>query len=141
MILPRGRGQSARYGRHKVVAALVTFAVVWIWLKWFAPDVRESLEAFGVRTPEHCFREKVSGELVQARVTVEETLPDSAVAGTPLGRWRVRSDDGHPFLLLAEGPLPGAPSDTLRLRGRYDWDPRGGTVRVLEEDGWIRTRR
>lgn len=139
MIIPRGKQDLARYGRHKVVAALVTFAVAWIVVQWVAPGIRDALEGIALRTPDHCFRERRSGDIVQTRILVEEALPDSTTAdGTTLRAWKVRSLGGHPFVVLDREPSldPAAPTDTLRVRGLYDWNSRGGTVRV-DGNGWI----
>ena len=73
-IFPRTRKQQARYGRHKVVAAGITFALVWFGLKWLAPDARDALEGLGTVKPGDAFRERTSGETVQARVVVEAVL-------------------------------------------------------------------
>ncbi len=132
-----------RYGRSKVVAILVTFAVVWVWLKWFAPDWRDTLQAFGTRTPEVAFRERRSGAWVQAEAKVENALPDSAdAAGTMFHRARLRSADGHPFTLLHTEDAKHAPAegDSVRVRGVYDWDLKGGAVTVTD-DGWVRRLR
>jgi len=140
MILPRGRAARQRYGRNKVVAALVTFAVLWIWLTYFAPDWRDALAGFGTRTPAYAFRERLSGVTVQTRAVVEEVLPDSSAAGPrPLRRARLRTLDGHPFTLqeATDEPLPLAPGDTVVVRGLYDWGLRGGAVTVTDE-GWLR---
>lgn len=128
-----------RYGRNKVVAAVVTFVVLWIWLKFFAPDWRDTLAGFGTRTPGYAFRERLSGVVVQSRAVVEEMLPDSSVAGSePLRRAKLRAPDGHPFTLqrAADKPLPLSPGDTVRVRGIYDWGLRGGAVTITKE-GWL----
>ena len=129
-----------RYGRSKVIAILVTFAVVWAWLTWFAPDWKENLQGFGTRTPDVAFRERRDGVWVQARATVEAPLPDSAdAAGTMFRRARVRAADGHPFTLMhrerpAKAPAPG---DSVHVRGVYDWDLKGGVV-IVTDEGWVR---
>lgn len=143
MLFPRSNKALYRYGRHKVVAILVTFVVVWSWLNWFAPDLRDTLRGFGIRTPGAAFRERLSGEVVQARAVVEDVLADSVSAdGVTFRRARLRSVAGHPFLLLHSEPTDpvAAPGDTVRVRGIYEWGLRGGTVST-SESGWVRTPR
>ena len=138
-IFPRGGKAMARYGRRKVAAILVTFTVVWGYLNCVAPDRRDALRGVGTRTPGAAFRERLSGEPVQALAVVEELMVDSlSVSGETFPRARLRTTAGHPFTLLlasTRAALP-SPGDTVRVRGRYDWGLKGGTVTVTK-DGWL----
>lgn len=132
-----------RYGRSKVIAALVTFFVLWAWLKWFAPDWKDNLQGFGTRPPDVAFRERKSGFWVQTEANVEAVLPDSADgAGATFHRARLRSTAGHPFTLMhrLEGERAPAEGDSVRVRGVYDFDLKGGAVTVTK-DGWVRRLR
>jgi hypothetical protein len=132
-----------RYGKRKVVAAAVTFAVLWAWLTWFAPDWKDNLQGFGTRPPDVAFRERKSGAWVQTAAKVESALPDSAdAAGTVFHRARLRSVAGHPFTLLhtEDGKHAPAEGDSVRVRGVYEWDLKGGAV-VVTKDGWVRRLR
>ncbi len=140
MFLPRAKGTPRRYHRNKAFFALGTFLVVYALLRWFAPDLRDDLQGFALRTPGNAFRERRSGDLVQARARVEEALRDSTGAdGDIVSRWRVRSLADHPFTVLVRpGDFAALPGDTVRVRGFYDWDTKGGVVNTLEE-GWVKS--
>jgi hypothetical protein len=142
MFLPRSGRASATYHRRKLIFAAVTFVVVWLGIRWFAPDLQERLRALGTRTPGGAFRDRISGEAVETRAVVEDALGDSTdAAGEVIARWRMRSLADHPFTLLArKGEFGGAAGDTVRVRGIYVWDTRGGVVSGLDE-GWIRPAR
>ena len=140
MFLPRAPGAPRRYHRNKAFFALGTFLVVYALLRWLAPDLRDDLQGFALRTPGNAFRERRSGDLVQARARVEEALRDSTGAdGDIVSRWRVRSLKDHPFTVLVRpGDFVAQPGDTVRVRGFYDWDTKGGVVNTLEE-GWVKS--
>ncbi len=126
-----------RYGRHKAIAILVTFALGWAAVKILAPEWQGSLPWAFAKTPKRAFDERASGVPVQAHGVIEAAAPDTLLSGEPAARWRARATDGHPFTWL---PVPGsappgaAVGDSLHVRGRYVWDPAGGTV-VTGEPG------
>jgi len=136
--LPRMGGPRARrYGRHKAIAILVTFAAVWIVVRFLLPDraIVDKLEKWAnpLPGPEEAFRERLSGVLVEAPAVIEKVLPDTtlSVGAGPTQRFVARTPAGHPFTVFRD--LAAAPSlavgDTLTLRGTYAWDPRGGVLR------------
>ena len=120
-----------RYGRHKAIAILVTFALAWLAIKVWAPEWKGSLPWAFADSPRRAFEERRSDVPVRAFGVLEAALPDSAVAGGMAVRWRARSRDGHPFTWLQDpgaAPVSAAPGDSLMLRGRYVWDSTGGTI-------------
>lgn len=122
-----------RYGRHKVVAILVTFAVGWAAIKLFAPGLEGSFAWFGAWTPKRAFEQRASHVPVRATGVLESRLPDTTLAAGVAVRWRARGADGHPFTWLQDPAVPAlraAAGDTVRARGEYVWDPRGGAVRT-----------
>jgi hypothetical protein len=123
VIGPRTPQQRRRYLRHKVIAILVTFVLVYGAIRLFAPrgHLVESLESLVLRSPEQAFEQRVSGEMVHA-LAVREAGPDSA-------GFSFRTLDGHPFTLRADSlPAGTAIGDTLVIRGAYTWSSRGGAV-------------
>lgn len=130
-------GSRERYGRHKAIAILVTFALGWTAVKILAPEWQGSLPWAFAKTPKRAFEERASGVPVQARGVIEAAAPDTVLQGDVAPRWRARTRDGHPFTWLAvpgSAPPGVAPGDSLLVRGRYVWDPAGGTV-VTGEPG------
>jgi hypothetical protein len=122
---------SERYGRHKAIAILVTFALGWLAIRLWAPEWKGSLPWAFADSPRRAFEERRSDIPVRAFGVVEAPLPDSSLGGGAAVRWRARTRDGHPFTWLqdpAAPPVSAAPGDSLLLRGRYVWDSTGGTV-------------
>jgi hypothetical protein len=135
---------SERYGRHKAIAILVTFALGWLAVRFWAPEWKGSLPWAFADSPRRAFEERRSGVPVRAFGIVEAALPDSSLAAGVAVRWRARTRDGHPFTWLqdpASSAVPAAPGDSLMLRGRYEWDSTGGTVVTGESAGAGQTAR
>lgn len=136
MIFPRGAAGRQRYHRHKVIAVLVTFAVLWGAVKLLPRGTLFGRLDSTRPTPAEAFRERRSGATVHAVAVVEKALSDSLVPGSFRGlrRWRMRSTDGHPFTLLQDPggrPASAAPGDTLTVTGVYRWDTTGGIVQAV----------
>ena len=140
------RSASSRYGRHKVIAALVTFAVLWIVLKVLFPDgALEGILRGMVRstpTPEKLFAERTSDVALETIGVVEAVLADSLLPGAEratLQRVRFRSDSGHPLTLvhdLAVAPRVAlAAGDSVSVRGRYLWTTGGGLLVTVPQGG------
>ncbi len=147
MIFPRGRRATQRYGRNKVIAILVTFAIFWIYLKVFVPQgviLTKLGWDTGPTTPQKAFDERWSGVVVVADGSVETVLADSTVAGreTPTGaivwkRSKIRTVDDHPVVLLhdeTEGAGRLAVGDEVSFAGVFRWTTGGGIVRSLAAD-------
>ena len=147
MIFPRSRQSMRRYGRNKVIAILVTFAIFWIYLKVFVPR-GVILTKLGweprVTAPSEAFDERWSGVIVAADASVEETMADSTAAGDgPPGaavvwkRSKVRTTDDFPVVLLYDADEAGGPlaiGEEISFRGVYAWATAGGIVRALASD-------
>ena len=82
--------------------------------------------------------------------TVEKTLADDD-HGSRHQRWLLRLASGHTLLVAHNLDLaprvPLRPGDTIRLRGEYEWNERGGVIHWTHADperrkpgGWIRLR-
>lgn len=130
-------GDRERYGRHKAIAILVTFALGWGAVKILAPEWQGSLPWAFAKSPKRAFDERASDVPVQAHGVIEAAAPDTMLAGDAAPRWRARTTTGHPFTWLpAPGSAPAgvAAGDSLHVRGRYVWDPSGGTI-VTGESG------
>ncbi len=126
-----------RYGRHKAIAILVTFVLGLAAVRILAPEWQGSLPWAFAKSPKRAFDERASNIPVQAHGVIEAAAPDTLLAGGRAPRWRVRTADGHPFTWLAvpgTAPPGAAAGDSLHVRGRYVWDPAGGTV-VTGEPG------
>lgn len=138
-VFSRDRHAYQRYGRNKVIATLVTFAVVWVAVKWVYPGVGDAISGLALRTPGLAFRERLTGEPVQTTAVVEVVLADSTDAEGVLVRHRLRTMKDHPFTLLEASPGMGAGvGDTVRVRGVYVWDLTGGSVDVRIEGAWLK---
>jgi hypothetical protein len=148
---PRRRRRPGRfYGRSKVIAAGVTFLVLYVGLRIFAPEVFDWGVKFRQRAVpvEDAFRGKMSGVVVEPAGLVEEVLADSLPpAGGALQRFRLRDSSGHPVTVLrdpAAGRLRLAAGDSVAVRGFYAWNPAGGLVHTTHADsakafdGWVR---
>jgi subtilisin family serine protease len=147
MIFPRGRKALQRYGRNKVIAILVTFAVLWIYLKVFAPRglllSRLDWEP-RVVTPGKAWDERWSNVVVGADGVVEAVFSDSVLASAGgaaalvLRRTKVRTVEGHPVIVLHDAGAvgPGRPDvgDSVSVKGMYDWSTGGGVVRAVRSD-------
>ena len=132
MIFPRTRRQGVKYGRHKALAAAVTFVVVWAFLHLTGLDdrIRDRFRPSSrLVTPEEAFRDRWS----QVE-TFGEGVVESATDASAPGDVAVRTASGHPLILRgdlahAEGIAAG---DSVRFRGVYIWDSRGGVIDASE---------
>ena len=127
-----GRSPQARrrYFRHKLIAMVVTFAVVYAAVRLFVPreTIQEGLEAIVLRTPAQAFEQRATGELVHAVGVVEAALPDTTIEAVPHRRWQARSIAGHPFVIFDAAGGTFAPGDSIAARGAYRFDPQGGSL-------------
>jgi hypothetical protein len=150
---PRRRRRPTRfYGKSKAIAAAVTFVVLYVGLRIFAPEVFDWGAKFRQRAVpvQDAFRSKMSGVVVEPAGLVEEVLSDSLPPdGGALQRFRLRDASGHPVTVLrdpAAGRLRLAPGDSVAVRGFYAWNPAGGLVHTTHADsasafeGWVRVR-
>lgn len=117
----------------------------------FAPAAIEPLAQEGdggAALIENAFQARLSGQVVQLRGVVRNVLPDER-DGRRRQRWTLELDGGRTLLvshdLETSGRVPAAVGDELELRGRYEWNNRGGAVvdtHTLPDDelalGWIR---
>lgn len=146
MIFPRTRSARQRYGRNKVIAILVTFAVLMIYLKVFVPKgvVLSKLDWEPRRlSPREAWDARSSNVIVFAAGEVEEVLTDSlrtegkSAIPYALARTKVRTGSDHPVVLLYDpgeaGRALGA-GEAITFRGVYRWTTTGGIVRALEAD-------
>jgi hypothetical protein len=155
VIFPRTPRARQRYGRNKVIAVLVTFAVVYGTIKFVLPR-GDFLARFqpGPRViePATAWEERWSGVVVGATGAVEAVLPDSlpgggAAAGAPgatdaldtparLARVRFRTEDDHPLVLLYDpaGAGPLNQGEVVSFLGLYKWTTGGGVVRAVAAD-------
>ena len=147
MLFPRSRRSMQRYGRNKVIAILVTFAVFWIYVKVFVPQgvVLTKLGwDSGPTAPHKAFEKRWSGVVVAAEGRVEVVLPDSVVAPpeTPTGsvlwkRSKIRTVDDHPVVVLYDEADTGgilAAGDEISVAGVFDWTTGGGIIRAFAAD-------
>jgi hypothetical protein len=118
-----------------VIAILVTFAVIWIVLKFLFPEGVPHLEELAVsRSPEELFAERRSGVVLEVEGVVEGVLPDSTRldAERASQRIRFRTHSGHPLTILhdpsATGRIRAAYQDTIAVRGTYHWSLQGGLL-------------
>ena len=93
------------------------------------------------------FSPALDGQWVETPVTVYRVLPDDT-KGSRHQRFLVESPTGHSLLIahnidLAER-VPLAVGDALQLRGRFEWNDKGGVVHWTHHDpqgrhsgGWI----
>lgn len=119
-----------RYFRHKLIAMVVTFVVVYAAVKLFVPreTIQEGLEAIVLRTPAQAFEQRATGELVHAVAVVEAALPDTTIDAVSHRRWRARSIAGHPFVVFHAAGGSFAAGDSIVVRGGYRFDPQGGSL-------------
>ncbi len=148
MIFPRTPKARRRYGRNKVLAIIITFAIFFTYIKVFVPKgvILSKLNWEPRRaTPARAFEERWSGVIVAASGSVEAAMADSVRAGEatdeaaapPLARSRVRTGDDHPIVLLYDATEAGFRldrGDLVDFRGVYSWSTGGGFVRALEAD-------
>ena len=143
-----------RYGRRKVFAILITFALGYAAVKLFVPERSvENLRAFipGL-DPREAFRQQASDVLVEAVGTVDAVLADSLATGAEvatLQRMRVRLDDDFTVLVVHDAEEGGrvrvAAGDSVSVRGAYWWSTVGGVIDGTDGSdpkrlGWVRRR-
>ena len=94
------------------------------------------------------FRERRSGEMVEAEGRVERLLADD-LEGSAHQRFIVRLAGGQTVLISHNIDLaprvPAATGDRIAFRGQYEWNDRGGVVHWTHHDprgrrpgGWLR---
>lgn len=143
MIFPRTRRQSARYGRRKVLAAIVTFLVLFTLAKLLGWDVliRERFRPAAPHlTAARAFRDRLSDVEIQGEGVIEALSPLPTSDGSPASEALVRLLSGHPVRVRVDSTtIPGelGVGDTLRFRGLFRWDNEGGTVDLTEGDATV----
>jgi hypothetical protein len=96
---------------------------------------------------ESIIRDGLSGEIIQASVTVTKTLPDDN-DGSRHQRFIVRLDSGQTLLIAHNIDLakriPVKEGDDIRFLGQYETNERGGVIHWTHRDpagrhpgGWI----
>ena len=146
MIFPRTRRARQRYGRNKVIAILVTFAVVWGFLRYVLPRgdfLRRFERAPQSLTPSVAWKQRRSGVVVGATGAVQAVLPDSVKAQADgdgperMARVRFLTEAGHPLVLLYD-PVEGGETleegETVTFLGVFQWSTGGGVVRAFAAD-------
>ena len=104
----------------------------------------------GVSTIAEAFRDRRSDVWVEAEGVVERILPDDD-EGSRHQRFILRLAPGHTLLISHNIDLarrvPIERGDTLRFRGEYEWNDRGGVVHWTHHDpagrhpgGWLSHR-
>ena len=102
----------------------------------------------GAEVVARAFREKTSGLVVEASGTVVRILADDT-KGSRHQRFLLRLEDGQTLLFAHNIDLaprvPVSTGDTIRFRGQYEWNDRGGVIHWTHGDpggrrpgGWIR---
>jgi hypothetical protein len=146
VIFPRTKRARQRYGRNKVIAILVTFAALMLYLKVCMPKgvVLTKLDWEPRRlSPRQAWDARSSNVIVFARGEVERVLTDSltvdGLGDTPwaLARTKVRTASDHPVVLLYDPGEAGhslAEGESVTFRGVYRWTTAGGIVRALAAD-------
>jgi hypothetical protein len=96
---------------------------------------------------EAAYADRLSGVWIEVHGEVTRLLEDDS-EGSPHQRFILRLDGGNTLLVvhnldLAER-VPVTPGDRVSLRGRYEWNDRGGVVHWTHHDpagvergGWI----
>jgi hypothetical protein len=146
MIFPRTRRQSARYGRHKALAALATFVVVWTLAQLLGWDdrLRERFQPTPPRiSAAAAFRDRLSDVTIEGEGVVEAFHDVAADGDSVPEEVLVRLASGHPIWVRSDSARIGegtAIGDTLQFLGSYEWDNRGGIVHVGPEDVAVRSR-
>lgn len=103
--------------------------------------------ANGVAVIEAAYRERDSGVWVMVSGIVIRLLPDDN-EGSRHQRFILKLDGGHTLMIVHNidlvERLPVALGDPVELRGRYEWNDRGGVVHWTHRDpdgqiagGWI----
>ena len=132
-----------------LVAVMVLGLLVW---QYFNPEPDAYRTAVTAESAENvvqsAYAARRSGVWMEVRGQISRMLPDDN-DGSRHQRFILDVGSGHTVLVshnidLAER-IPAAAGDTLALRGRYEWNERGGVIHWTHHDpqgrhqgGWIR---
>jgi hypothetical protein len=139
----------------RIVVILVVLGIALIWRLTEVPDGplpapadRPAEPAAAELEVDRAYRERRSGLEIEVAGTVRRLLADDE-EGTRHQRFIVELSSGHTLLVshnidLAQR-VPIERGDRVELRGRYEWNERGGVVHWTHHDpqgrrpgGWIR---
>ncbi len=136
---------------RRVVLPLVAVAIIALY--------QYSLERGGTTPPgdrpytgavEEAYAERRSGIWVEVNGSIRRRLPDDNT-GSRHQRFILQTESGHTVLVahnldLAD-KVPLETGDTVRVRGRYEWNERGGVIHWTHHDpdgnlsgGWVEFR-
>jgi hypothetical protein len=135
--------------RNRVLPLLVIVALA-VYQYYHQEDIRvDSADATGNGTVQAAFAAQRSGVWLEAQGQVARILSDDN-EGSRHQRFVLELDDGHSVLVahnidLAER-VPLARNDLISLRGRYEWNARGGVIHWTHHDpdgrgpgGWVKS--
>ena len=134
--------------RNRVLPLLVIVALG-VYQYYHQEDIRvDSGDVAGDGAVQAAFAAQRSGVWLEAQGQVSRVLSDDN-EGSRHQRFVLELDDGHSVLVahnidLAER-VPLARSDLISLRGRYEWNERGGVIHWTHHDpdgrgpgGWVK---
>jgi hypothetical protein len=135
--------------RNRVLPLLVIVALA-VYQYYHQEDIRvDGADATGNGTVQAAFAAQRSGVWLEAQGQVARILSDDN-EGSRHQRFVLELDDGHSVLVahnidLAER-VPLARNDLISLRGRYEWNARGGVIHWTHHDpdgrgpgGWVKS--
>lgn len=135
--------------RNRVLPLLVIVALA-VYQYYHQEDIRvDSGDATGNDAVQAAFAAQRSGVWLEAQGQVARILSDDN-EGSRHQRFVLELDDGHSVLVahnidLAER-VPLARNDLISLRGRYEWNARGGVIHWTHHDpegrgpgGWVKS--
>ena len=135
--------------RNRVLPLLVIVALA-AYQYYHQEDIRvDSGDATGNGAVQAAFAAQRSGVWLEAQGQVARILSDDN-EGSRHQRFVLELDDGHSVLVahnidLAER-VPLARNDLISLRGRYEWNARGGVIHWTHHDpdgrgpgGWVKS--
>ncbi len=133
--------------RRRGLRWLVLLLAIVSNLQYFSIELPPAADVSAETALQRAFQQQVSGGWVETEAVVVKRLRDD-LHGSRHQRFIVRSPEGQSLLvshnidLAAKVPL--AKGDRIKLRGRYEWNDKGGLIHWTHHDpqgrrqgGWI----
>jgi hypothetical protein len=133
--------------RNRILPVLIVLGL--LAYQYYNPDNQPVDREVTVHdgTVQQAYATQRSGQWVEITGRVQRILPDDN-EGARHQRFTVELADAHSVLVAHNidlaGPVPVRQGQTLALRGRYEWNDRGGVIHWTHHDpdgriqgGWI----